>query len=575
MNKDNAASFFTQAGNFSGSISGGVDPRTGMYNLSIELGTLNGNNIQGPSFPVTLSYSPLSQGNPTGLGRGISLGLSTYDTYSRQLSLSTGEQYQVYEQSGNVTVQQQKLDSFRFEKCKDGKYNYKVTYANGNIEYLGSDDTSTLKPPALIVSAAGHTLQVGTDSHARLTDVSDETNTLLTVSYDSNGSTLVFYPGKAETYTIRLKTSNDTLRAIVRQAEGEPDMTWTLGYSTMKTYGQWLTSLTSPSGMRETVTYQNDGKTHRFPVSAPAELKSNPLPYVISYVKEPGNDQPDIVSKYTYSDDNFLGYNSGIGWDPIQDNLYNCLTDYQYCSVEIQAQGTDNETEITRTYNSYHLLVSTKTLSGKCTTLEETNYYAISGRPFDNQPPQFQCPTSTSTTWTDDRDEKNSLSRTEVVLTEFAESGVPTKQTDADGTVTAWEYYSAQGSGADCPAEPNGFTRFMKSKTVTPRKTTYSTPVHKTAYTYATFEHAGTDVRVLVMKATEKHFADDVLLKTTSYQYGTKAANTAGILTKKNDGLPRSDQQQAGVYDDRNCGFHRHERQRYRCSGFSLHLNQP
>ncbi|MQL50349.1 hypothetical protein GEA64_21390 [Photorhabdus khanii] len=538
MNKDNSASFFTQAGNFSSAISGGVDPRTGMYNLSIELGTLNGNNLQGPSFPVTLSYSPLSQGNPTGLGKGISLGLSTYDTDSRQLSLSTGEQYQVYEHSGNVTVQQKKLDSFRFEKSTDSKYSYKVTYINGNIEYLGSDEhTNTLKPPALIVSATGHTLQVGTDSSARLTDVSDETNTLLTVSYDSNGSTLVFYPdNKAETYTVRLKTSNDTLQAIVRKAYGEPDMTWTLGYSKMKTYGQWLTSLTSPLGMSETVTYRDDGNTHHFPVSAPAELK--PLPYVTSHVKEPGNKQPKIISKYTYSYDNFLGYNSGVDWDPTQDSLYNCLTDYQYFSVETQAEGTDNETKITRTYNSHHLLVSTKTVSGKCTTLEETNYYAVSGRPFDKQPPQFQCPTSTITTWTDGRDEKNSLSRTEVVLTEFAESGVPTKQTDADGTVTAWEYYPAQGSGADCPAEPNGFTRFVQSETVTPRKTVYNTPVHKIVYTYATAEHVGKDVNALVMKKTETHFADDVLLKTINCRYGTSVEKTAGVLTEKTTAYP-------------------------------------
>ncbi|MDE9463465.1 RHS repeat-associated core domain-containing protein [Xenorhabdus bovienii] len=534
MNENSSTSFFTQAGNFGSALSGSVDPRTGMYNLSIALGTLNGNNLQGLSFPVTLSYSPLSQGNSSGLGNGISLGLSAYDTYSGQLSLSTGEQYRVHEQSGKMTVQQKKLDSFRFEKNTDGKNNYKVTHRNGNIEYLrGDKSANTLKLPSQIVSAAGHTLQVGADSRARLTDVSDETNTLLTVSYDSNGSTLVFYPdNKAETYTVRLKTSNDTLQAIVRKADGEPDMTWTLGYSEMKTYGQWLTSLTSPSGMSETVTYRDDGNTHHFPVSAPAELK--PLPYVTSYVKEPGNKQPKIISKYTYSDDNFLGYNSGVDWDPTQDNLYNCLTDYQYFSEETQAQGTDNETRITRTYNSYHLLVSTKTVSGKCTSLEKTNYYAISGKPFDKQPPQFQCPTSTITTWTDGRDEKNIFSRTEVVLTEFAESGVQTKQTDANGTVTEWEYYPPEGGGPEeCPPEPNGFTRLTKSETVTPRNTGDGTAVHKTLYTYATAEHTGTDVSALVMKKTEKHYADDVLLTTLTCEYGKNAENTAGVLTGK------------------------------------------
>lgn len=533
MSDSNA--FFTQAGNFTSAVSGGVDPRTGLWNLSITLGHINGNQLQGPVFPVTLSYSPLFQQDTWGLGIGVSLGMSSLDTYSGQLALSTGEQYQTWRLSEDIVVSQKKLDSFLIER--QGGECYQVTHKTGDIEFLAGDDYGPgLKLPLRMVNAAGHTLYIRTDHNNRLSAILDETDTLLGITYDDGPVTLTFYPGKPESYSVRLTTLNGYLSTVTRHADGEESMIWQIGYDDMGLWGQWATSLTSPSGMQERVVYRQDGYARHFPDSAPQALRATPFPCVIQCEKTPGHGQPPLVSVYEYSDYNFLGYGSGVDWDAQQDNLYNCLTGYTYSSTETQDQDGPAEKVITRTYNSYHLQTRQETTAQGCTVIQDTEWYAEAGKSFDDQPAQFQLPKSTTTTWQGEAGE-----RSETTYTTFDTSGNPTRQEDPDGTVTTWTYFPPEGQGADCPAEPNGFTRFTDTMTVTPRPTAYDVPAKKTCYIWAVADHTGTDVAALVMKDTERHYAGSVLLQAVSCQYGSGV--TAGTLVRKDtthydDGKP-------------------------------------
>ncbi|WP_262981597.1 RHS repeat-associated core domain-containing protein [Photorhabdus kleinii] len=466
------------------------------------------------------------------------MGFSTYDASSGRLSLSTGEQYQVnWSGQGNkLNIRQKKLDSYHMEKL-DGKA-YKIIHCSGDLEFLqGFDYGGDLKLPKQLVSVEGYTLHIDSvnlNGVMYLSRLRDESETvLLNIDYDGNKTTLTFYPDTLEGYSVVLTTNNGYLKTITREAFGKESLVWTIGYDDT-TMGKWATSLTYPGGMTETVTYppRNSTEGHKFPDTAPLSGQVV-MPYVITYKKTPGAGQPEQVSDYEYSAFNYLGYQSGINsWSGTDDNLYACLTDYEYWSAETRHNNAGKNQVITRKYNNFHLQTHEITVCGDFSSVKDIDYYAKKYTPFDDQPPQFQFPKSITTTWTDKSDGKNILSRTEIVRTEFAESGAQTKQTDADGTVTEWEYYPASGA-AGCPAEPNGFTRFTKSETVTPCKTAYNSPVHKTVYTYATTEHAGTDVSALVMKATEKHFADSVLLKTLTCEYGTNAAKTAGVLTRK------------------------------------------
>ncbi|MCP9270332.1 hypothetical protein M5U04_20220 [Xenorhabdus sp. XENO-1] len=531
--------FFTQAGNFTSTISGDVDPRTGQFNLSISLGNIIGNGRRGPELPITLSYSPLSQDNTQGFGVGVSMGLSTFDTRLGALSLSTGEQYRTFSSGDDIYVNQKKLDSFTFNRQKDKTY--KIIYSSGDMEFLQGDNIGgNLKLPTRLVSASGYTLNLTQSfqrGQSRLADVSDENGVLLSVTYTDDSAVMDFYPGTPENYTITLLMDNGVLKQVTRKTEGEsePELVWKLDYRDIGAWGKRLITLTSPAGLVQSVEYRNDGGGHKFPELAPKTL--SPIPYVKTFTQHTGNDQPDQITQYTYDSRNFLGGNSYVAWDAARDNLYTCPDEYKYFSTETQVSSENASTVITRTYNHYHLQISEETTCGSCSVRKDITYYADPTKSFDDQPRQFQCPTSTTTTWTDSSNKEKVLSRTEVVHTEFAESGVQTYQMDADGTETTWEYYPAEG-GTDCPAEPNGFTRFTKSETVTPRSPAYGAAVHKTLYTYATVDHAGTDVSALVMKKTEKHYADDVLLTTLTCEYGKNTEKTAGVLTQKTTAYP-------------------------------------
>ncbi|MFS1539914.1 MAG: hypothetical protein ACL7BU_15885 [Candidatus Phlomobacter fragariae] len=60
-----------------------------------------------------------------------------------------------------------------------------------------------------------------------------------------------------------------------------------------------------------------------------------------------------------------------------------------------------------------------------------------------------------------------------------------TRQVVPDGTLIETVYYPAEGEGSVCPAEPNGFVRFIKQKVVTPWRSEYpDTLVMKMQYTY-------------------------------------------------------------------------------------------
>lgn len=88
------------------------------------------------------------------------------------------------------------------------------------------------------------------------------------------------------------------------------------------------------------------------------------------------------------------------------------------------------------------------------------------------------------------------------------------QQTEADGTVTTLSWYPPEGSEG-CPAEPNGFTRFLKQKTVSYPNDAYPDVVDSTeTYTYTTLGNT-----TCAVQDTQSLFGGAVLLqhKTTTY----------------------------------------------------------
>ncbi|MEX1843481.1 RHS repeat protein [Enterobacter cloacae] len=509
-----SSDFYTQAFNFVSATQSGVDPRTGLYTLKCAIADLSPNDGLGPQLKLALNYTPLST-STVGLGTGCTLGLSSYDTDHSLLTLASGEQYKIIESSSNVVVKQKKIDNFRFEKFPD---HYKITHKSGQTEILtGPDVAWHTKVPARIFAPGGHAVTLNwtyVGGQPRLLNIQDEQATVLVEADYSAGTgqtTLTVWTGSTESRRIVLHFMNDRLNSL-DQVAGDTTLTWQFKNEVVGDY-TLITGLTSPSGLIEQVSYQKDG--HAFPSSAGMK----PLPYVTRLTQYPQRNQPEITRDYRYTTTNYLGGGNGQSWSNSEDYLYGVLSSYLYGSTETRQDG-DVLIETTRTYNNYHLLTEEKITQDGCVRTKTTDYYAVVGKVFDDQPNQFQFPNKVTVQYTS---ASGDTSEPEVTHTEFDDSGNTTKKVEPDGMTTIWDYYPAAGDGDNCPPEPNGFMRCLKLETVTPAPSNFSTPTHTTGYTYIALPGstttAGSPIETVVVGHTETYQSDSqtLLEKTTEY----------------------------------------------------------
>ncbi len=473
-------SFFSQAYNFSSAVSGGVDPRTGQYNINLNLAKLVANNQLGPSLPLELSYSPTMTDN-LGFGIGFSFGLTQFDRSSGLLNLSNGEQYYVDQSGSSLEITENKLKSVSIEKAVDC---YRVTYRDGTVEVLtGPDMAGSLKLTQSIVSPDGHFVRFQWDSADRLTAIVDEAGTsLLAINYPNSqnlNTEFSILPGQTEGYNIFLTIDDGYLQQLQCDALGTTDnsLIWIIEYSDMRapgTWNKWATKLVAPGGLTEEAIYVQDSAGHQFPSSFTG-MQNTRMPYVTSFTTTPGGGQAKMLTTYSYSDNNFLGYASGVMPQTTSDPLYNCTFDYQYSSVETHSDEDGVQTTVTRTYNCFHLLVKKETARRGHVVSVETVYYATPGTGFKAQVPQFQSPQLQTTTWsltTQKNDQPVTLSRAQKVATNYDDFGNLLSQEmfiedDTDNFVsqgkTTREYYPAAGetddldNGTGCPSDPNLF----------------------------------------------------------------------------------------------------------------------
>gem|GEM_PF-498516 len=547
--------YYTQAPNFVSAIQGDVDPRTGLFSASMQIANLIGNNNLGPTLSIALNYSPLSTSNDFSLGIGCSLGLSGYDFKAASLTLSTGEQYSVIDNSTELKVSQKKLDNFNFIKISDKEY--RIIYKSGQIEVLKNQPGASSSTFVLtnIYTPAGHGLTLNWQTNfgfLQLQSVSDDSgnaNPLCVFDYSNAAHLKVnIWPGTTEAYTIELNYINNRIATLVNTAQ-TPNLQWTFGYSNVNGQGvtyTLLTDVTAPTGYRQHVTYKGDAMPFPGGVGAPKPA----LPAVSSYRQTPGFGQPELLKNYSYTPKNYLGNDSGMSnWSASSDNLFSVMTNYEYGSTESNCDAeTGNVLSTTkRTYNNYHLLTQELTRQGNCSRQTDMSYYAQIGWEFENQPSQYQQPYQQVVTYTDTSLPAGQQSRSEYTSTTFDNSGnaliqatstfpiltlvqdssnwtvTPNWIGTADGKVTTTTYYPAAGISNYCPPEPNGFVRFTQSQTVTPAPTTFSAPVSTVNYSYqnlsAPFRGNDNPIQSVVVAWQEQHLSDQTALsvKTTHY----------------------------------------------------------
>lgn len=499
----------SNAFNFMSFISNSVDPRTGQYTLAIVLPELPANRLQGPDLPLQLAYNPLNT-EDSGFGKGWNINLSQYVPGTGALSLHTGEQFVVNStESQPALIREKKLDSFRF--YRDDASNYRVVHKSGLVEHLRTmvSNNVTIALPYRIHATSGHWIELSYtrpsgSSHQCLAGIQDATGRrLLHVEYVNSGRyNLHLHPdagteGSARaTYAVHLSGRLVDKVVLPTKDQGSWRFTYIANASTQGM--TCLATVATPTGSAEAITYDDAG--HLLPRGAPQER----LPRVKNHVLEPGAGQPAIETRYEYSPENFMAGNSTVTWTEGEDNLYKAGAGYAFSSTEQVFWQGEVVRKIVRTYDRHHLMTR-QVVEQLGDTLDyatadnpqqqwhvsqtDTLYHGDASVGFDLQPPYFQLPKRVTEQWRM-RDDPARL-RSEVSEYFYDDFGNPILEIQPNGVRTVSEYYSAAGSGEDCPPDPQGFVRNLKSRTVYPSTLFERAPaaaVLRTHYRYARYD---------------------------------------------------------------------------------------
>ncbi|WP_259640298.1 RHS repeat-associated core domain-containing protein [Pseudomonas syringae group genomosp. 3] len=507
------------------SLKSGVDPRTGLYNVSINLPELQSNDLLGPGFNLDLSYSPLNKVD-SGYGRGWNLQLSQYNPGTRILALSTGETFCADGTSGTaLTMSEKKLDTFHFYKL-DATH-YRVVHKSGLVEMLEVHYSGTRQMawPVKIIAPSGHSITLKhrpfSSTQYMLASITDDLDqTLLQLSRSSTSVDLALHPyagpggAPLARYVMNLGATDKGVSSII--LPDEQRASWRFEYE-LKTGDQLVIKrVDTPSGGREDISYLDGG--HSFPSSANRPA----LPRVTRHVTDPGAGQAKIDVRYTYRDNqqrsrNFLGAGLPINWeDNGLDNLYKYLQDYDYvCTESLWVEDRQVRT-VERTFNRFHLQTLEVTTQNDHQKTLATTYNIRAGVPYASQPNDCQLPSKTVTRWQllneparirrkactrwqllkePARIRRKAFTRwqllkeparirSETVTHTYDKQGNVLVHKRADGIEEVSSWYPAQASDG-CPADAEGFVCRLKERMTRPAPATQAgAPTLSTRYRY-------------------------------------------------------------------------------------------
>ena len=470
----------SNAFNFLSFVQAGVDPRTGQYTCAISLPELKANHLCGPIVPLSLGFSPMSS-RDIGFGKGWGLHLSHFDPVTSILSLSTGETFRIAGPQSAPTVPERKIDSFHFAYEADGSY--RVVHKSGLVEILSKTAGSEEAWVTQMFSAEGHrvalayTLYAG---EALLQRISDDYGALLSVERSGTTRTAVHLhpdkgPGGTPLASFILSLNNAELVSIALPTDNQA--AWRFVYEPVNDY-LCIKELRTPLGGHELITYASQG--HQFP-----QNHYPPLPTVERHEQRPGFGQPAVERRFSYSSENFLGFNAnGLVWDDDGlDNLYQADSLYTYSSTEMLWVENQALRTTARTFNHFHLLTDETVTQNDNVLSTRTIYHGSPGLAFPQQPAQCQLPDTVQKIWY--LKSASSQTHEEVTRTTFDTFGNLLTQHNPDGTLETSRYYPL-GGGDGCPPDPQGFERNLQDKTVTPAPDALGeAPTLRTAYRYA------------------------------------------------------------------------------------------
>jgi len=486
----------SNAFNFMSHLSGGVDPRTGLYTFSANLRSVSGNDQLGPEFDVVVRYSPLSL-QDSGYGKGWTLRTSEFDFNRgrRIISLANGETFKADGRVGTtnqLTMSEKKIDTFHLYEDSDSQW--RVVHRSGVVEVLEpkGTDKNARAVPTRIFSRQGHWLDLEYTTHAgfpmlsKITDMRDEVVFEVTPRGQGNRVTLAQPSDTGSTsYTLVL---NGDSRVERIELPTENLASWRFSYGEQR--GLYcLREVRTPTGGFEEITYGDGG--HQFPIGSGL----TPLPRVTRHVQHPGHGQPAIDTRYTYGadDHNFLGGNIRLDWaDDGLDNLFRQVIEYDYATTETLWVDEKPVRSIVREFNKFHLLTSETTYLGDERNAAGTEVignqikevkttYALRSGFFREQPNYCQLAHGIDTRWWLVNNPGNNFTLSEAST--YDDYGNLLTQKAVSGVEDTYQWYSAKEPGF--PGHDEGFVMYMKEKNQRPAAGhSGAAPVRTTHYTW-------------------------------------------------------------------------------------------
>lgn len=466
---------YSNAFNFGSYLSTGVDPRTGQYSASLDLISLTSHNIEGPSYPITLSFS-IFNGLNSGFGTGWSLSATRYNLQSRVLTKQSGESFksEAVVAGREVVLRDGKLKNFRFVSQNSNLFY--VYNKDGTVETLQRVNLSS--PLVLTTSLTfengesyDFTYNVTVAGTPCLTEIRHrQTSTsILRLNYFGQTCSHIEYPDdNGDMLRISLDYRNNLLTGVSVPflSSASPSAGYVFNYLTLQNTFLAIERFRTPSGYLEQIQYNATGMR---------VTNNSTIPCVTALSAFPGNGQPAIIKNYQYSPAfNFTGFFSGKNQiDSDQDNLYLVSGSYNYSSTERLVENGNVISSTERTFNRFHLLIKEeKTEGGKRLTRNFT-YNESAGVNYYQQPENLQLLARLNTLYTD---LSSGATRQEQEIYQTDRWGNTLQTLHADGTLEINEYYPVTGEGNNCPVDPFGFSRFLKS---TVKKAAYGTAPDK------------------------------------------------------------------------------------------------
>ncbi|WP_249339522.1 MULTISPECIES: RHS repeat protein [unclassified Vibrio] len=465
-------SIVSNASNFIENIFSGVDPRTGDYSLSVNIGNFLSHKTSGSTLSLSLRYS-IHNKFDIGFGQGWNIALSSFDKDRNYLYLSSGQSFEIKfnTDKGEYDIPYRKLKDLRVFYLNSTQ-EIKVVHKDGTLEFIDYQKGTLTR----VVSNHGLDINFQYDfpqNYPVLKRIFDNTGRELLIDRNDKLKTKITHQFNGNTYQniVFEKYGLGGIERLSRIIFLDDNQETSIEYNVaVGEHYDVIARVTHASGMIEEITYNNYG--HQLPLGAPVGT----CPYVVEYRMIPGDNQDFLTIQYSFSTKNYLGYGSDQSWVEGQDTLFKVQNDYKFVSAEI----INGQQKIVRTYNKYHLLEKAEYIqNGTTYKLEENNYYAELDKGIDQQPAQYSLLKAQHITYY-----HNSDSRRQSTTYSYDEYTNPLSQIEPDGSRTVWQYYPAKGENDACPPEPNGMVSLLKSETHYPSNTTHSEQPRQTLQRY-------------------------------------------------------------------------------------------